>query len=290
MPSISHDGPIDVIRKNKDMTIDLVERVTPIKLPGRETIRVDLGSTDASNVVPDEFKADMVTVIRDKESGKPLLIVVIEPQGREDEEKRLSWPAYLANLRAAHKCRSAVLLVICWDEKEAEKCRKAIPMGHPGFVLVPIVIGPGSGPMLDGAGPWLTILAAAMRAHSLDTDTRRRTVLDAIRDTKSNTSDTRTLLAIILAIASPDELAALEALMETKDYKNDFLDRIEARGKEQGLALGEGKALLLVLKSRGIEPTSAQHDLVIDCTDADQIEKWLQRASTAASADDVFKD
>jgi hypothetical protein len=205
MPSINHDGPIDVIRNNPDMTADLVRLVTPIPIPSQDRVRVELGSTDASNVVPDEFKANMVTVISDRVTGHPLLVVVIEPQGREDAEKRFSWPAYLANLRAAHKCESAVLVVLCWDATEAEKCRAAIPMGHPGYILVPIVIGPRDGRELNGTGPWLTVLAASMGAIDLATDAGRRTVLDAIRDTRSSTPVTRTLTAIILGVA-PDAL------------------------------------------------------------------------------------
>jgi hypothetical protein len=133
-------------------------------------MRLDSFSTDATNVVPDEFKADMVTVIRDKVTGDPLLLVVVEPQGREDEAKKFAWPAYLANLRAAHKCESAVLIVICWKAAEAEKCRAAIPMGHPGYVLVPIVMGPGDGEDLNGTTPRLTVLAGSMGAIDLETE------------------------------------------------------------------------------------------------------------------------
>ena len=137
MPSIKHDAPIDVIRNNPAVTADLVRRLTPIEIPAQDKVRVDLGSNDASIVVPDEFRANLVTVIRDRDTGTPLLLVVIESQGRMVEEKEFAWPSYLANLRAAHKCKSAVLIVICWDAAEAEKCRGAISMGHPGFVLIP---------------------------------------------------------------------------------------------------------------------------------------------------------
>src|SRR5258708_11857577 len=113
MPSINDDGPIDVIRKNPEMTAELVRRMTSIALPAEGMVRVELGSTDASNVVPAELKADIVTVIYDKATSDPLLLVVIEPQGREDSAKKFSWPAYLANLRQAHRCESAVLIVIC---------------------------------------------------------------------------------------------------------------------------------------------------------------------------------
>jgi hypothetical protein len=74
--------------------------------------------------------------------------------------------------------------------------------------------------------------------------------------------------------------------METTEYRSDFFDRIEAIGE----ARGEAKALIIVLESRGMHLTSEQHDLVASCTDADKLELWLDRAATAASIDDVFKD
>jgi hypothetical protein len=261
-------------------------------------VRVELGSTDASNVVPAELKADIVTVIYDKATSEALLLVVIEPQGREDSAKKFSWPAYLANLRQAHRCESAVLIVVCWDAAEADKCRKAIPMGHPGYTLVPVVLGPRNGPDLDGAGPWITILAGAIGALDLETDSGRRTILDAITATGSSTPDIRTLTAIILAIASTDARGELEALMATKEYRSDFLDRIEAegvaKGEARGLTLGEArgeaKALLKILSARGITLTSAQHDKVISCPDPGQLDVWLDRALVATSASDLFRD
>ena len=125
-------------------------------------------------------------MVSDRATGKPLLLIVIEPQGRSERDKRFSWPAYLSNLREAHQCESAVLIVICWKEAEARSCREAIHLGHPGFTLVPIVIGPDSAPDTDGASPWLVILSGAIGALSLEADAVRRVVLDAIRATEAD--------------------------------------------------------------------------------------------------------
>jgi hypothetical protein len=290
MTSLHHDGPIDVIRNHPVMTAELVRRVTPLKIPPQSRIRVELGSNDASNVVPDEFKADMVTVIRDRKTSAPLLLVIIEPQGRADKAKKFSWPAYIANLRAAHECESAVLIVICWDAAEAVKCRKAIPYGHPGLVLVPIVIGPHDGEDLDRGSPWLTILAGSIGAIDLEKDTGRRTVLDAIRSTRSNVPVTRTLTAIMLGVASDAARTELEAMMMTKEYKNDFFDRAEALGEARGQARGQAKALVAVLRAKDIELSPEQQELIESCLDLDQFDTWITRAATAGSADDVFKD
>jgi hypothetical protein len=55
-----------------------------------------------------------------------------------------------------------------------------------------------------------------------------------------------------MAIASDADRGELEALMETKEYKNDFFDRAEAQGEARGKALGEATALLKILKARGM--------------------------------------
>ena len=74
--------------------------------------------------------------------------------------------------------------------------------------------------------------------------------------------------------------------METTEYKADFFDRVEARAE----ARGEANALLKILKSRGIGLTEEQRETVASSTDPAQVDRWLDKALTATSADDVFKD
>jgi hypothetical protein len=131
MPSIQHESPIEIIRRHPEVSAELVRRTTKVPIPDEDEVTVTLAATDASNVVPAQFTADIVTLIRDKDTGKPAVLVVVEPQGRSEEEKRYSWPAYLANLREAHQCDSAILVVLCWSEPEAEKCRQAIRWATP---------------------------------------------------------------------------------------------------------------------------------------------------------------
>jgi hypothetical protein len=138
------------------------------------------------------------------------------------------------------------------------------------------------------------ILCGAIGAIDLDTNAGRRTVLHAIAATRSNTPNLRKLTTIILAVASDAARLELEALMETAEFKSDFLDRIEARAAERAAASAaaqaEAKALVRVIRARGIVLTREQHDMVMSCTDTDQLDTWLDRASAATSADDVFKD
>lgn len=304
MPSINHDGPIELIRQHPDLAVELAQTMTGVPLP--EKVSATLGSTDASNVVPDEFRADMVVMLSDVATGEPNRIVIIEPQGRESETKKFAWPSYITNLRSAHKCPSTLLLIICWDETEAIKCRKPIQTGHPGFDLAPIVISPGNFPSLTERTPWLTVLAGTIGVIDLETDHGCHQVLDAITATEASTPDIRTLSAIILGVASDAARQKLEAIMRTTPYSTDFWDRAEAEGMEKGIEKGiergiergieegamrtERQHIAKVLDSRGIQLSDEHRDLLGSCTDLGQLQTWFSRALTASSAAEVFGD
>ena len=58
-------------------------------------------------------------------------------------------------------------MVICWDPREAARCRRVISTGHPGFDRYPIVVDPRAFPNWKDAGPYLTIRAGAAKAIDL---------------------------------------------------------------------------------------------------------------------------
>ena len=267
MPSLLHEGPLDLVREHPEIAVELIRGTTAIELPGE--LSVSLGPTDMSAVVPVQFLADMVVLITDTAVGEPVLAVIIEPQLRDSETKRYSWPVYVATARRIARCPAAVLLVLCPDPAEAEKCRRPIRTGHPGFDLVPIVIDSSATPGADGGSPYLTVFAAAMT----DVDRQRMT-------------------AIILNLASNAARQLLEALMETGEYKKTFVDRIHDDGISIGVAKGkaEGKAeaVLRLLDARHLDPSQEQRDQVTSCTDAAQLNLWFDRAITAGTAAEVF--
>jgi flagellar biosynthesis/type III secretory pathway protein FliH len=82
----------------------------------------------------------------------------------------------------------------------------------------------------------------------------------------------------------------------TIEYGSDFAKSYHAQGKAEGKAegeaegeaRGEAKAVLTVLKARGIQITPSQQALVKGCASLAELDKWLERAGTASSADEVF--
>jgi hypothetical protein len=95
--------------------------------------------------------------------------------------------------------------------------------------------------------------------------------------------DDRAALYIDLVLASATEAARtiLKALMASKtyEYQSDFAKAYVAQG--------EARALLGVLKARGIDVPERVVARITSCTDLAVLDAWLARAMTAKSATDV---
>jgi len=289
MPSITHEGPLDLVRQHPEIALELIPGTAGVALPAQ--VAVSLAPTDMSAVVPVQYLADMVVLVSDQATGEPVLAVIIEPQLRDSEAKRFSWPVYVVTARQINKCPAAVLIVLCPDPAEAEKCRQLIRTGHPGFDLAPIVIDSSGPPGRDGtADPYLTVFAASMGGIDLESETGARRVLDAIASTEVSDADRSRLMTIMLRLSSDAARQILEAMMTTSEYEKTLAERIHDQGMAEGEAKGEAKALLRLLAARGLAPSEAQRNQVTSCTDAAQLDLWFDRAVTAGTAAEVFAD
>jgi hypothetical protein len=284
-----HEGPLDLVRQHPEIAVEFVQGNAGIELPGE--IAVSLAPTDMSAVIPVQYLADMVVLISDAATGEPVLAVIIEPQLRDRETKRYSWPVYVTTARRIAKCPAAVLVVLCPDPAEAAKCRRLIRTGHPGFDLVPIVIDSGGPPGRDGAGgPYLTVFAASMGGIDLESEPGARRVLDAMASAEVSDADRLRMTAIILRLASDAARQILEAMMTTSEYEKTFVERIHDQGISEGKAEGKAEDVLKLLDARHLAPSQEQRQRVTSCTDPAQLDLWFDRAITADSADDVFAD
>ncbi len=304
MPTLTatHEAPLELIRQHPSLTVELVRATLSIPLP--EGLEARLGPTDLNFVVPSQFTADSVITLHEPETGEPVLAVIIEPQGREDVDKLYSWPAYVTNVRRAAKCPRAVLVVICPDAAEGEKCRKGILTGHPGFDLRPIVIDPLHAPNPEGASPWLVIFDACLGVLDIETEPGARLILTAVHDSGTSDADRERLITLILEAAPAAARQILEDLMATTEWKNDFVESFVNVGIEKGLEQGieQGRVqgiaegiirakaddILKVLDARNLKPTKDQRGQVSVATDLAQLDRWFDRALTAASAAEVF--
>lgn len=130
--------------------------------------RSELTSCDLGHVDPVERRSDVTIMLRGKVHEDPLgnlMGIVVEVQRDEKERKRFTWPEYVAAMRSKHEC-PVTLLVICPRQHVADAYNAPIPLGHPGFVLHPLVLGPERIPVITdpaevGQHPTLGVLSAA---------------------------------------------------------------------------------------------------------------------------------
>jgi hypothetical protein len=285
-----HEGPVDLVREHPEIAAELVRGAPGVKLPAQ--LAVSLAPTDMSAVVPVQYLADMVVLITDAKTGKPVLAVIIEPQLRSSKTKQYSWPVYLTTVRRVSQCPKAVLVVLCPDPAEARKCRKPIRTGHPGFDLVPIVIDSSAPP--GAGGPYLTVFAASMGGIDMATEAGARMVLDAMASAGVSDADRRRMITIMLRLSDDAARQSLEAMMKTREYEKTFIERIHdegiAEGEAKGKAEGKAEAVLRLLDARGLAPSPEQRQRVSSTTDPAQLDRWFDRAIAASTAAEVFTD
>jgi len=166
--------------------------------------------------------------------------------------------------------------------------------GHPEFDLWPVVIDPLHTPSLEGASPYLVIFTACVRILDMETEGGARQVLAAVRATHVSDADRLRLTTLILKSASDAARQILRDMMTMTEWKDDFIESYVSVGLEQGREQGreEAKAeyVLMALDKRGLDLTAAQREQVSVCTDLAQLDRWFERALTAATAADVFSD
>ena len=129
MVSAMHEVLADLFRSQPSLAVELLSGPFRLEVPAHEVVELSAG--ELTEVVPAEFRADAVVLLRS--GGEPVLGVVVEVQLSPKEKKRWTWPSYLISLRTRFRCEVA-LLVVC----PALRWRPGVP---PRFAS-----GPRTGP------------------------------------------------------------------------------------------------------------------------------------------------
>jgi hypothetical protein len=80
--------------------------------------------------------------------------------------------------------------------------------------------------------------------------------------------------------------------MATTNYKqqSELAKKYFAQGLAEGEALGQAKAILVVLGARGVAFSPEARERIATCNDLALLEHWLRRAATCANVDELFAD
>lgn len=157
-------------------------------------------------------------------------------------------------------------------------CAEPIETGVPGFVLRPPVLHRSNIPVvtdLEEAArrPEIGVLSAIAHGDTAQGTTVAAAVLPAILQL----DDERAKLYYDLVYNSLNEAArrALEAMMKGYEYQSDFARKYVAEGT--------ARALLTVLRARGIAVPDAARERILAQKDAERLERWLEKATIATS-------
>jgi hypothetical protein len=288
MVSMRHECLVDLFRNRPSLAAEILVEVLGVELPAYDEARV--ASIDLTETQPAEYRADIVILL--VEGGTPVRVIIVEVQLKKDEEKRFTWPAYLAVSRDRHRC-PAHLLVIAPDSGVATWCAEPIEMGVPGFVLRPPVLRREEIPVVTDHAeaarrPELGVLSAMAFGESEQGQSIMEAVLPAIQ----GLDDERARFYYDLVYNSLNEAArrALEAMMKGYEYQSEFAKKYVAQGRDEGRVEEAVRSLLTVLRVRGIAVPDAARERILGQKDAARLERWHERAVVAASLAEVLDE
>lgn len=258
--------------------------------------RSELTSCDLGHVDPVERRSDVAIMLRGKVDEDPfgkLMGIVVEVQRDQSERKCFTWPEYMGALRSKHECPVA-LLVICPKQHVADWYTEPIYLGHPGFVLNPIVLGPERIPVVTdpeqvGRYPTLGVLSAAAHGPA-DPD-----VIKALHiglDSIDLEMATKYVGYALHLLTDSNGQRALEELMmtETYEYTSAWTESLEARGEAKGRVEEKRTDVLYVLRKRRISVDKDSHAHILNCRDLDQLSIWFDRAFDISYVGELFED
>lgn len=318
MPTLEHNGLVDIFRQSPPLAPRLVEQLLHLPLPPHQ--KVTVADTTLDQMAPVELRADLVLELRDA-NDKRVLSILVEAQRAVDAAKRFSWPSYVVALRSRN-LGPVILLVVTSEQSVAQWASQPIDLGLGLSTVRPLVLGPSvvpevTDPVAAEADPDLSLLSALAHGngpHGL-------AVLAAAVRPLLRLAEPRSLVyfRILQTILRDPMKKALENLVMEQVHDDSwdnlppflqkFFDQGEAKGKAEGEAKGEARGeakgeargeakgrleakredLLRLLSRLGIVLDEADRERVAACTDTAILDRWLDNILGAKSAADVFR-
>ncbi len=102
--------------------------------------------------------------------------------------------------------------------------------------------------------------------------------------------------------APEDKEMSLHAMLKNYEWQSDFAKKHRAEGRDEGRTEGrtegrdkgraEGRAesVLTVLRARGLSIDAERQERIRTCGDSELLDRWLQRAVTSPSIDEIFAE
>ncbi|MFO7562324.1 MAG: hypothetical protein R6X02_06745 [Enhygromyxa sp.] len=251
----------------------------------------------------------------DDPDGRPKIVLVVECQLKPDERKIYSWAEYLAAARRLHRAIGRIVVmspvdnVIVWahgvfedEPKQRPELvgREQVPriddldraLRHPELAVLSAVF---HGPHEDGAKIAVT---AAQALRTLPEHVREEYFMlleDALPEEmmpeirKVTFEEAQASADEWMRGRGPYKIGHREGLAEgLAEGRTEGRTEGREQGRTEGLLRGRRDALALALEIRGLVPSAAEQARIDDCKDIELIERWCERAKTAAAVADLF--
>jgi hypothetical protein len=288
MPSLEHNGLVEMFRDNPALAPHLLEMLFHLDLPAHAAVTV--GETALDQLLPIEYRADLVLELRDT-AGVLVLAIVLEVQRDEDADKKYTLPVYVTVVRARKRC-PAVVLVVAPDPKVAAWAADPIDLGLGLGTVKPLVLGPAIVPVV-------TDEAEAMREAELS-------VLSAVAH-GNGPEGLPVVLAALAALGRLDQehavvyfeiiykarRAPMQRALEAKIMERQsavkvtyppFLQRLV----EGGELKGKRDTLLRLVRRAGIAFTPDDEARMLACADPETLDRWVDNVLTAKTIGEVL--
>lgn len=290
MPTLEHNGIIEMFREEPSLAPHFVETLFHMKLPPYASAKVVESTLD--QMIPIEFSADLVLELVD-EQGQPVVLIVLEMQRAIDPDKEYSWPVYVAVARAKKRCQ-AIVLVVAPDETVAAWAAQKIDLGLGLGIIQPLVLGPAVVPEVtdpteaekETALAILSALTHGNGPNGLAVVTAAFTALGRLDQVHA-----AVYFQVLWNMLREPMQRALEALVMERQTQGKvqfppFFQQIIDHGRADAMA----HDVLTVLRVRGLAVSDVDRDRILAEKDPARLERWLEKAIVAASTADVLDD
>jgi hypothetical protein len=302
MPGTAHEVLIVALREQPSLLGALVAKLTGISLP-RGLKPVD---SAVRFVKTAEVRPDLLFSLKHRKRW-----VIVELQGRPDPVKRRRWLLVASVLLDQTGALGDVVVITARRDVARWAKRVAHHRGQLGtrLSLTPLVLHLGPEEvegLLDEERPELALFAAwAMQSRH---GPKARSVVERALDLTSRLpaplrgAQMRAIVSVLSermlallreASMNPDKIPETPAARKTRLF-------LEAQGRKRGRIEGERKgeakgelkgkrdALLALLKARGFSVSAQQQAMVRECADIAELDRWIVKAATASSMDEVL--
>jgi hypothetical protein len=304
MPSLEHHGFVDMFREDPSLAPHFLSTLFHLTIPPHVSVAVVEAALD--QLLPVEFRADLVLELRDA-SGATVLAIVLEVQREKDADKKYSWLVYVAAVRARMRCPT-IVLVVAPDAAVAAWATEPIDIGLGCGSLSPRVLGPAIVPEVTDMAlaeqeTALAILSAVAHGNGPKGLEVVQAVLGALE--RFDREHAAVYFQIVYNALREPMRRALEALImerqaEAKATFPPFAQQLIDRGKVEGLREGEARGeargklegtrdvLLRLVARAGIALSDDDRARVDACTDLAILDRWVDNVLGAKTAADVL--